>query len=45
MSNLDYLENALKVRAAYHIVTTMRLIDNSKEPKTVKQNELFATDV
>lgn len=45
MSNLDYLENALKVRAAYHIVATMKLIDSSKEPKTVKQNELFATDV
>lgn len=43
--DLNYLETALKVRAAYHLETVDSLLSESKASKSVKFNELFATDV
>ena len=43
--DLNYLETALKVRAAYHLETVDNLLSESKASKSEKFNELFATDV
>lgn len=43
--DLNYLETVLKVRAAHHLETTYNLLNESKASNSVKQNELFASDV
>ena len=43
--NLQHLDDALAIRAAFKVQDTMNKISNSKEKKVVAMNDLFAQEI